>query len=84
MRKKSVEDRTKRRIAGTARRLAGVRDEVQQIADEIPEPPESVLEHRAPWTVDAERKGVLESVAHDLTDAVRSLERLTDLTPGTI
>lgn len=56
--------------------LDALRVRVQEIADEIPEPPEAVLEHRAPRTLAAELKGGLEIVANDLGEAVSSLERL--------
>ena len=84
MRKKTEDLRVKRMIARLARRLAALRDEVQRLAGEIPEPPDNVLEHRAARTLEAETKGGLESIAHDLTEAVRSLERLAGLTPGSI
>lgn len=59
--------------------LDAVRVFVQEIADEIPEPPEEVLEHRAPRTLAAELKGGLEIVANDLGEAVSSLERLGEI-----
>lgn len=59
--------------------LAEVRVFVQEIADEIPDPPEEVLEHRAPRTRAAELKGGLEIVASDLGEAVSSLERLGEI-----
>ena len=80
MRKRTEDLKVKRMITRLARQLAALRDEIQRLAGAIPEPPDSVLEHRAPRTVEAETKGVLESIAHDLTEAVRSLERLAELT----
>lgn len=64
------------KIRQTAGDLDEVRVRVQGFADAIPEPPEEVLEHKAPRTLAAELKGGLEIVASDLGEAVASLERL--------
>lgn len=64
--------------------LIEVRVQVQEIAREIPEPPDEVLEHEVPRTLAADLKGGLEIVAHDLGEAVASLERLGQIGDGTV
>jgi hypothetical protein len=64
--------------------LVEVRVRVQAIAEEIPEPSEEVLEHLAPRTLAADLKGGLEIVAHDLGEAVASLEKLGQIGDWTV
>jgi hypothetical protein len=62
--------------AAAVRTLQETGNRLRRAASSVPEPPDDVLEGRAPWTVAAEVRGTIECFLNDhLAEAVTHLEK---------